>query len=185
MKRALIPLVALLFALAGVGVVASAAYYPSTNVGSTANTASTAKGQTPQKLTGYAGKIIAVKPPGDWAKGGGPADTTRPPLQRLPLTLPVFGTDVHVAAVTETFIASNPANPLYFIAGSNAVARAFSSDGGLTWAVTAPSGIGDPMGTYDDAGNAYWGQLSTGSCPDPAVVARSSNGGQTWGSPGD
>ena len=38
------------------------------------------------------------------------------------------------------------------------------------------------MGTYDDAGNAYFGQLSTGTCPDPAVVSRSANGGVTWGS---
>ncbi|MGI8587770.1 MAG: Kelch repeat-containing protein [Chloroflexia bacterium] len=133
-------------------------------------------------LTGlHGGKIIAIKPPGNWAQGGGPTGTGPGTSRRAPLTLPVFGTDVHVASSNETFIASDPMNPLYFIAGSNAVARAFSSNGGASWAVTSPAGIGDPVGVYDNLGNAYFGQLSTGSCPDPAEVSRSSDGGATWG----
>src|SRR5205814_7393233 len=99
----------------------------------------------------------------------------------LPLVLPVFGTDVNIAASNETFMASNPTNPLNFLTGSNAVARAVSTNGGTSWTVTSPSGIGDPVGVFDNANNAYFGQLSTGTCPDPAVVSRSSDGGVTWG----
>jgi hypothetical protein len=130
---------------------------------------------------GYAGKIIAVKPPGDWAQGGGASDSRPWPNPKQPLALPVFGTDINIMPSNETFIASNPQNPLYFISGSNAVSRAFSSNGGQTWTLTSPPGIGDPAGVYDDAGNAYFAQLSTGTCPDPAVVSRSSDGGATWG----
>ncbi len=173
MKRAIIALAMLMIALASIGV--AAASYPAAIAGDTSGN------QAPHKLTGYAGKIIAVKPPGDWTLGG-PVGSGAAPVPYLPLTLPVFGTDVHIAASNETFMASDPTNPLYFISGSNAVSRDFSSNGGQTWTVTSPSGIGDPVGTYDDAGNAYFGQLSTGTCPDPAEVSRSANGGQTWGS---
>ncbi|HMA35580.1 MAG TPA: sialidase family protein, partial [Chloroflexia bacterium] len=137
----------------------------------------------PHRLYGSAGgKIIAIKPLGDWSQGGGLADPHRGPAPAAPFGIPVFGTDVNVASSNETFIAADPQNPLYFIAGSNAVARAFSSNGGASWAVTSPSGIGDPVGTYDNLNNAYFGQLSTGTCPDPVEVSRSANGGLTWGS---
>ncbi len=176
MRRAIISLAVLLSALISVGIVTGeAGYSPST-------VTNVPGAETPHKLIGYAGKIIAVKPPGDWLQGSGPADTGPAPAAHQPLTVPVFGTDVHIAASNETFMASDPANPLYFLSGSNAVSRDFSSDGGQSWTVTSPSGIGDPVGTYDDAGNAYFGQLSTGTCPDPVAVSRSANGGATWGS---
>ncbi|HST04540.1 MAG TPA: S-layer homology domain-containing protein [Chloroflexia bacterium] len=175
MKRAIISLVILLSALISLGMAASAA------VGLPADIADATGAQTPHKLIGYAGKIIAVKPPGDWTQGGGPVDTSLAPALSLPLTLPAFGTDIRIASSNETFMASDPTNPLYFISGSNGVSRDFTSDGGQTWTTTSPSGIGDPVGTYDDAGNAYFGQLSSGTCPDPIVVSRSANGGLTWG----
>ena len=71
----------------------------------------------------YGGKITALRPPG--ANGPtAPADT-HPGLHlpSLPLSLPVFGTDVNVGGGNETSIAANPANPLNFLAGANNTAR--------------------------------------------------------------
>src|SRR6478609_2792891 len=111
MKRAIISLVLLVFALVGVAVTAVAEYHPASS------SATIPTGTTPHQLRGYAGKIIAVKPPGDWAQGGGATVRPAPFSPLIPNVLPVFGTDVNVAASNETFIASNPQNPLYFIAG--------------------------------------------------------------------
>src|SRR5438093_4688636 len=103
------------------------------------------------------------------------------------LGLPVFGTDVNVsgtASANETTIASNPTNPLNFVGGANAsggTGRYTTTDGGLTWAAGVLGGIGDPTVTFDGAGNAYFAQLSTGTCPDPAIVYKSTDGGIIWG----
>ncbi len=147
-----------------------------------AQTAPPQAGPAIHRLVGYAGKIIAVKPPGAWTGQAGPAGG--PVAASGPsgiLSLPVFGTDVNIMPGNETVIASDPTRPLYFVSGSNSTYRGFTSNGGQTWSVTTPSGIGDPAATYDGTGNAYFAQLSTGTCPDPAVVSHSSDGGATWG----
>ena len=81
MRRAIISLVVLLSALIGVGIATGeAGYSPST-------VTNVPGAEAPHKLIGYAGKIIAVKPPGDWAQSGGAADRPAPAPQ-LPLTCP-------------------------------------------------------------------------------------------------
>ena len=134
MKRVVIALAMLIIALASIGVAVAASNNPTPGSG----LSSSAGAGIPHKLMGYAGKIIAVKPPGDWTQGGGPAGAGRPPSLQFPFVLPVWGTDVHIANSNETFMAADPANPLYFISGSNGVSRDFSSDGGQTWTVTIP-----------------------------------------------
>src|SRR6476469_6919738 len=51
----------------------------------------------PAKLRGYAGKIIAVKPPGDWTQGGGLVTAPQVFGPLAPAALPVFATDIFVA----------------------------------------------------------------------------------------
>src|SRR5690348_12087596 len=100
MRRAIISLAVFLSALIGVGIATGQAGYSPSSVTNVQGAG------TPYKLIGYAGKIIAVKPPGDWLQGSGTADTGSAPAPQLPLTLPVSGTDVHIAGSNETFMAS-------------------------------------------------------------------------------
>jgi hypothetical protein len=133
---------------------------------------------------GYAGKIIAVKPPGDWTQSGGPADAN--PVLSLfqPMALPVFGTDKNIAGGNEVSIASNPTNPLNFLAGANTTGRFTTTDGGQTWNVGSLGLGGDPVTAFDAAGRAYFGSLgNTSSCPDNPYFYRSTDGGFTFTGP--
>ena len=107
-------------------------------------------------------------------------------------------------ARSESAIVVNPNNPLQIVAGSKrfnniqtydfTLATSFSTDGGHSWQdsadFTLPSGatvMTDPTFTWDDAGNVYSVGL-VGKNP-PAwdtigiVVYKSTDGGQTWGTP--
>ncbi|HUS13616.1 MAG TPA: kelch repeat-containing protein, partial [Chloroflexia bacterium] len=138
--------------------------------------------QVPAGPVGYGGKIMASKPAGAWQQSGGPADTRVIAQPKLPLTLPVFGTDVNVGSGNEVTIASNPANPLNFLAGANNTARFTTTDGGQTWNVGSLPGGGDPAVAYDRSGVAYFAELgNTASCPDAARVWKSTDGGLTFG----
>src|SRR5205085_10690721 len=108
MKR-LVSVLIMFAALAGVGAMMASAQAPSRDLTG-----------RPIVRQGNFGKIIAIKPLGDWQRSRGPADTHSIFKPLVPFNLPVFGVDVNIGPSNETFIASDPLNPLYFIAGSNA-----------------------------------------------------------------
>ncbi len=133
---------------------------------------------------GYGGKISALRP-GELTLGsGGPADERSLAAKLLPAVLPVFGTDINLGGGNETTIATNPANPLNFMAGANNNARFTTTDGGLTWNAGSLAGGGDPAVAFDAAGNAYFAELgNTSGCPDIPRVYKSTDGGLTFGPP--
>lgn len=125
------------------------------------------------------------------------------PAPRTVASAPGTPVNVDVAglpgAQSETTIVTNPANPHNLVAGSNDLSglamRAYASlDGGATWRSGALplvdnlgdvglKGTSDPSIAADLQGNFYYGYLlETGITTSNVVVARSSDGGQTWGS---
>src|SRR5439155_2117243 len=116
----------------------------------------------------------AFKPVGDWQNSQGPelgaaqkpdTHSVLGPLRAL--SMPVFGTDINIGGGEEVVIASNPANPLNFVAGANITARFTTTYGGMTWSTGSLSGGGDPAAAFDSAGRAYFTELgNTSSCPD-------------------
>src|SRR5205085_936999 len=135
--------------------------------------------------------IIAIKPAGEAGQNGGAqgapdraqgaAGSIFKPL--VSLIPPLFGVDINIGGGNETAIASNPTNPLNFLAGANITARYTTTDGGLTWTSGSLSGGGDPAVAFDNSGRAYFAMLgNTSGCPDNPRVYKSTDGGLTFGS---
>ncbi|PZS04721.1 MAG: hypothetical protein DLM69_01525 [Candidatus Chloroheliales bacterium] len=142
------------------------------------------------------------------SSAGRPSNLSNGPENR-PNVPPVFGPDIQIDPAAdnptqphnETFMAANPANPLNFISGANDYGSGtysghyYTADGGATWsggnfAGPYPGGSsiqpgGDPIGDFDAAGNAYFGDLgfnSGNNCIGGVYAHRSSDGGATYGS---
>jgi hypothetical protein len=100
------------------------------------------------------------------------------------------------APVNETPIAANPNNALQLTTAANDyncpnIQGSYSTtDGGTTWnrscMTSAPGysfGDGDPVVGYDLNGNAFRGGIDGGSSGYTIAVAKSTDGGVTWGTP--
>src|SRR5436190_19625865 len=173
MKRFALAFV-LLAALASAGAIVATAQAPNGNLPATGTSGTSPYGY------GYGGKITALKP-GDRVSEA-PANPKSILKSLISLVPPVFGPDVNVGPGNETSIASNPANPLNFIAGSNNTNRFASTDGGLTWNAGTLSSGGDPAVAFDSTGNGYYASLgNTSTCPDNPFVRKSTDGGLTYG----
>jgi hypothetical protein len=86
----------------------------------------------------------------------------------------------------ETTIAINPTNPQNMIAGANNLGSGgvtqsyFTTNGGTTWTGVNLGGNGDPGVVFDQFGNAYFSMIDSS---DGISVAKSTDGGATWGAP--
>ncbi len=109
------------------------------------------------------------------------------------------GTNINVSNLpgfqSEVTIAVNPTNPMNLVAGSNDPSSGvmdayFSIDGGVTWQFRPlPLTVGgttfqsatDPVVAYDRQGVAYFAyELLDGNNAGANVIARSTDGGDTW-----
>ncbi|MBF6611977.1 MAG: S-layer homology domain-containing protein [Chloroflexi bacterium] len=172
MRRKVITIAIILGALASIGLAAMASTYP---------TAAAVPAQMPARY-GTGGKISLPPAPDGSQNLQGPVDFRSIASKLAPGVLPVFGTDINLSGGNETTIASNPANPLNFLAGANNVGRFTTTDGGQTWNIGTLSGGGDPAVAFGPTGVAYFAELgNTSTCPDAARVWKSTDGGLTFG----
>ncbi len=87
----------------------------------------------------------------------------------------------------EVTIDIDPNNPLNLVAGANIDYYFYSDDGGNTWNeghLSSTYGVhGDPVITFDNYSNIYYGHLSRpagGSLADRIVIQKSTDGGKSW-----
>ena len=84
----------------------------------------------------------------------------------------------------EPHISIHPANPFWFFTAYNTNATHYTLNG-MDWFSNNPNLIspqGDPVTAYDSLGNLYYMNM-TGSSITGCYIVRSTNNGQTWGTP--
>ena len=106
----------------------------------------------------------------------------------LPHAVPIEGEGPMAIGNNETGIEYNPVDPDIVIAGSNGPggqSMNYSNDGGVTWfsAGTLPSSCCDPASDWSSDGTVAYTATLGGSGSFRNVVYRSTNFGQSWGSP--
>lgn len=156
-----------------------------------------ASAQTLEKLP-YSGDVLMVRAIKDGrvpitiGKGiGVMANGLTPGLTCSPapcIYTPVNASEGGTNPVNEDPIAVNPSNALNLLTGgndyncSNIQGYFATTDGGATWSHFCSLGIGgqgDPIVGFDLAGNAYAGGIQNNNI----VLAKSTNGGKTFGAP--
>lgn len=86
----------------------------------------------------------------------------------------------------EPHAVTNPVNPLWFFTAFNPTGsfQSWHTEDGLNWAINNPpwpNNAGDPVAAYDSLGNLYYEVMK--SPITGCWVSRSTNNGQTWGTP--